>query len=112
MPLYIIDENLPSTLPLWNNDKFIHVLEISDKFTDTDIWQHAITNKLVIVTKDADFYNRYLSSSNSPKVIWIKTGNIKKKIFYKFIKQVWHEVEEMLKSSSFIIINEDKLEGF
>ena len=112
MPIYIIDENLPATLPIWNNNRFIHILEISDKFSDSDIWLHALNNQLIIITKDADFYNRYLSSEISPKVIWIKTGNKKKKIFYSFIEQIWDEVEAMLSLSSFIIIDEEKIEGF
>ena len=32
MPVYILDENLPSTVPIWNDKKFIHVLDISNKF--------------------------------------------------------------------------------
>lgn len=111
MPIYIIDSNLPSTVPVWNNEKYIHVLEISDRFSDGDIWEHAITNNLIIITKDVDFYNRYLTSSNSPKVIWFRTGNIKKKTFYQFVESIWHEVNVMLTSSSFIIIYEEKLEG-
>ena len=38
MPVYIIDENLPSTVPIWDDEKFIHVLDISSKFSDGDIW--------------------------------------------------------------------------
>lgn len=111
MHTYILDENLPSTVPLWNNKKFIHVLQISDIFSDTDIWQYAITNNLIIITKDADFYNRYLSSAKSPKVIWFRTGNLKKKAFYQFVERVWHETEIMVQSSSFVIISEEKMEG-
>lgn len=111
MAVYIIDENLPSTISIWNNEKFIHILEISENFSDSDIWQYAINNNLIIITKDVDFYNRYLSSAVSPKVVWIKTGNLKKKFFLQFIEDVWSEVEEMLRLSSFIIIDEEKIEG-
>ena len=48
---------------------------------------------------------------NSPKVIWFRTGNMKKKEFYKFIEQIWIELEEMLRSSSFIIVTEKKIEA-
>ena len=81
MHVYILDENMPSTVPLWLNQKFIHVLDISNKFSDGDIWEYAIANSLTIITNDVDFYNRYLSSSNYPKIIWFRTGNIKKKLF-------------------------------
>ena len=71
MHVYILDENMPSTVSLWFNQKFIHVLGISNRFSDGDIWEYAINNSLIIATKDVDFYNRYLSSSNYPKIIWI-----------------------------------------
>lgn len=111
MPVYILDENIPSTVPLWDNEEFIHVLDISNKFSDGDIWNYAIANNLIIVTKDVDFYNRYMSSSNSPKIIWFRTGNIKKKEFYKFIEQTWLEIEGMILSCSFIIVTEEKIEA-
>lgn len=111
MPVYLLDENLPSTVPLWNDVKFIHVLEISDNFSDGDIWDYAITNSLVVITKDVDFYNRYMSSLNAPKIIWFRTGNIKKKEFYKFIDEIWPGIEKMLLSCSFIIVTEEKIES-
>ncbi len=111
MPVYVLDENLPSTTPLWLNEKFIHVLEISDEFSDGDVWSYAISNNLIIVTKDVDFYNRYLSSSDYPQIIWFRTGNMKKKFFYEFIKKSWPEIEIMIESASFIIVTEDKLEA-
>ena len=112
MHVYILDENMPSTVPYWSNQKFIHVLDISNNFSDGDIWEYAIANNLTIVTKDVDFYNRYLSSSNYPKIIWFRTGNMKKKAFYNFIEQIWFEVETMIRSGgSFVIVTEDKLEA-
>ncbi len=69
---YLIDENLPSTLPFWNKIKFIHVSNLTGVNSDTEVWRYAFINELVIVTKDADFYFRYLSSSFTPKVIWIR----------------------------------------
>jgi predicted nuclease of predicted toxin-antitoxin system len=41
---------------------------VSNQFSDGDIWNYAIDNNLTIITKDVDFYYRYLSSSKSPKL--------------------------------------------
>jgi len=111
MHVYILDENMPSTVPSWLNEKFIHVLDVSKKFSDGEIWEYAFANNLIIVTKDVDFYNRYLSSSNYPKVIWFRTGNMRKKVFYNFIEQIWFEIEIMIQSCSFVVVTEDKLEA-
>jgi len=46
------------------------------------------------------------------KIVWIKIGNVKKNIFFRFVESIYNEVEEMLLYSSFVIVNEDKIEGF
>lgn len=111
MALYLIDENLPSDVPFWNNETFIHVSELGDVLSDTAIWQFAIKNNLTIITKDTDFYHRYLVAIIFPKVIWLKTGNMKKKEFNAFIERNWAQVESVLLLSPFVIIDNDKIEG-
>ncbi len=37
---------------------------------------------------------------------------MKKKYFSVLLETIWTEIEEMLSSSSFIIISEDKIHGF
>ena len=78
---YLIDENLPSTVPCWNKQNFIHVSELINVKYDTDIWQYALKNDLIIITRDTNFYYRSLASSVTPKVIMISAGKIKMKKF-------------------------------
>ena len=111
MITYLIDENMPF-LSFWNAERFVHVTELPFIHFDTDIWEYAIAHDLIIITKDADFYYRYLSSQKNPKVVWIRTGNLKKSILIRLIDNVWAQIEEMLLSSSFIIVSEDKIERF
>ena len=99
---YLIDENLPSDLRFWNKENFIHLSEILNVKYDTDIWQYAINNDLIIITKDTNFYYRSLASSVAPKVVWVKIGKMKKKRFNRFIKSSWCKVEKKLLSTSFI----------
>lgn len=109
MITYLIDENMPF-LPFWNAERFVHVTDIPTVHLDTDIWEYALKHDLIIITKDTDFYYRYLSSQKNPKVVWIRTGNLKKKLFIQLVENVWDEIEEMLLLHSFIIVSEDKIE--
>lgn len=43
---------------------------------DTEIWQYAKQNDFLIVTFDADFYEISLTQGFSPKIIWLRTGNL------------------------------------
>jgi predicted nuclease of predicted toxin-antitoxin system len=99
---YLIDENLPSDLRFWDKGNFTHVSEVLNVKYDTDIWQYAIKNDLIIITRDTDFYYRILASSVVPKVVWVKAGNIKKKKLNRFIKKSWRKVEKTLLSTSYI----------
>ena len=42
---------------------------------DTTVWEYALENGFVIVSKDADFHQRSFLSGPPPKVIWIRLGN-------------------------------------
>lgn len=85
MITYLIDENMPF-LPFWNKERFVHFTDIPAIHFDTDIWNYALNNGLIIITKDSDFYNRYLSSQKNPKVVWIRTGNLKRNSSYNWSK--------------------------
>lgn len=109
---FIIDENLPDNFSLWNHSSFCHVLKIKDVMSDSDIWLYALRNNLVIVTKDTDFYYRFLSSQKSPKIVWFKVGNLRKRELRLFIENVWQKIESLLKTKSFIIADENNLNAF
>jgi len=77
MTKFLIDENLPSKFALWNSDRFTHVEDISFSLPDKSIWNYALENNLIIVTKDADFYNLVISNAKSPKVVHLRIGNMR-----------------------------------
>lgn len=87
MITYLIDENMPF-MSLWDRERFVHVTEIPSIHFDTDIWEYALKNELIIITKDSDFYFRYLSSQKKPKIVWVKTANLKKKVFIELVESV------------------------
>ncbi len=111
MAEYIIDENLPQDLPIWCSGKFVHVIDIPGCITDSHIWKYAINHNLIILTKDTDFYHRYLSAINSPKVVWFKIGNMKKPEMEGFISLIWSDVEQLLITKYFLIVSKEYIEA-
>jgi predicted nuclease of predicted toxin-antitoxin system len=67
---FLVDVNLPKYFSFFNNTNFIFVSDINLQMTDTEIWNYALENNFVILTKDVDFYNRFLVSEITPKVIF------------------------------------------
>ena len=66
MAKYLIDVNLPYRFSTWQGEDFIHVKDIDDEWSDTQIWNHARKHNLAIVTKDADFSDRILLAGPPP----------------------------------------------
>lgn len=112
MAKYLIDENLPTDFKIWSAPEFIHILNIPDCHTDSDIWRYALDHSLIIFTKDADFYHRYISTLQSPKIVWFRIGNMPKPLFEDFISFIWNNVEELLISERFIVVYREFIEVF
>ena len=47
-----------------------------DRAADLQIWDYAKQNDLTVVTKDMDFYELALSRGISPKIFWLRCGNV------------------------------------
>jgi predicted nuclease of predicted toxin-antitoxin system len=78
----IADENIS-----WRLKKFLSEWEIlpsneiklNDRLTDFKIWQFAKTNNYTILTFDEDFCELQNLFSFPPKIIWLRTGNVRTK---------------------------------
>jgi predicted nuclease of predicted toxin-antitoxin system len=75
----LFDENLSHTLARRLNDLFPdsrHVREIGLKAAnDSEVWEYAKNNDLIIISKDGDMHDRSLLFGFPPKVIWVRLGN-------------------------------------
>ncbi len=111
MPKYIVDANLPYYFSLWQDDKYVHVIDIDPCMTDSAIWTYARENNLTIITKDADFSDRILLNNPPPRVIHIKFGNMKIKLFHKTIDSLWDTVLEMSAEYKLVRVYIDRIEG-
>lgn len=56
--------------------KALHVRDIGmQRASDDAIWHYAKANRVVIVSKDSDFYQKGLLRGSPPKIIWLRLGN-------------------------------------
>lgn len=111
MKEFLIDVNLPYKFRLWHDQRYFHVREINDEWSDSQIWQYAKENSLTIITKDVDFSNRIIASEPPPKVIHLKIGNMKLSEFRQFIKSNWEEVIQMSTNHKLVDVYNDRIIG-
>lgn len=94
MKRFLIDVNLPARVPVWQGEKFLHVADIDEEWSDSEIWNYGRKNNHTIVTKDADFSNRSIVSKPPPRIIHLRFGNMRLKDFIKFIDEHWNAIRE------------------
>ena len=79
MTSLLFDENLSHKLPAKLADVYpgsAHVRHLGLLGAgDERIWEHALRNGLVIVSKDDDFQQRSFLRGAPPKVVWLVVGN-------------------------------------
>jgi predicted nuclease of predicted toxin-antitoxin system len=80
MPRFLVDAQLPPGLARRLVECGHDALHINDtdlrEATDREIWNFALRNEYVVITKDVDFV---ILSNLSPKgapIVWIRLGNV------------------------------------
>ncbi len=99
---YLFDENLPIHIEFTPSLPVEHVTSLGSSPTDSEIWEYAKLNNLVIVTKDADSSDRIIVSSPPPRVIHLRFGNMKKRYFHTFLKKIWPKAESLINSHKLV----------
>jgi predicted nuclease of predicted toxin-antitoxin system len=69
---------------------------------DDEIWNYALINNLIIITKDKDFRLKQLISGSPPKIIHIKFANLVLKDFEKVINSNWNQIEQLIIDHSIV----------
>ena len=59
---FLVDVNLPKYFSFFNDESFIFVQDINLKIKDSEIWEYALINELIILTKDTDFLDKFFIS--------------------------------------------------
>lgn len=100
---FIVDAQLPKALCLFLVEKghdCIHTLEMprQNKSSDQEISEFSLKEKRILISKDVDFYNRYLIKLEPHKLIYLATGNISNK---KSMEIIENNLQRILEEISF-----------
>lgn len=76
---FLVDAQLPPKLAQTLVDLGHHGEHLEDvglrHAKDTDIWNYAVNNHAVIVSKDEDFVDRFRRRGDGPVIVWLRIGN-------------------------------------
>jgi predicted nuclease of predicted toxin-antitoxin system len=111
MHRFLIDVNLPYRFGLWNDEDYVHQVDIDPTMKDKYIWAYAKSNDLTIITKDSDFSHRIMFSEPPPRVIHIRFGNMGMAQFHARMHAVWEDVIAMSREYKLVNVYQDRIEG-
>lgn len=108
---FLFDENLPSRLTFTPCLPVVSASILGGSPTDTQIWDYALREELVIVTKDADFSGRIILHTPPPWVVHLRFGNLRLGEFHSRLARVWSQVEVLLKTHKLVNVHADRVVG-
>ncbi len=102
---FIIDQQLPPALAEWLIQKghaarHVYPLGLGDAEYAV-IWDTAVRDEAIIVTKDADYAERR-RRSNGPTILWLRVGNSTTRHLLEFMASRWSSIENGLTQDSVI----------
>ena len=106
---FLVDVNLPRNFSFFNSGDFHFVSDINSRMSDTQIWNLALKENYIILTRDADFYSRALVSKDSPKIVYFKLGNIKLAELNDYFRTNWMTILRSLENHTILIAGKDSI---
>lgn len=84
-------------------DNCVHVDNIGLKVPakDSEIWEYAKKNRSVIITNDEDFLNLQVLLGFPPKVVLLKTGNLKRKEVEDILINAKQNIIDLINSNEY-----------
>jgi predicted nuclease of predicted toxin-antitoxin system len=104
---FLVDAQLPPALARWlaaNGYAAEHVADRQmEAASDSAIWDYALQEAAVIITKDEDFAQRKTLSDTGPAVIWIRLHNTRRRELLARFESVLPDVLSALERGEALI---------
>jgi len=110
---FVVDAQLPPALARALREAGYDVQAVRElglgEAEDDVIWDYALTNQAVIVTKDQDFADRLLSGRTAPIIIWLRIGNTSNRALLTWLLPLWPDILSHIQSGDKLIEVREKL---
>lgn len=81
-----------------------HVTDIGPAdMPDRELWQYAITNDAVLITKDEDFAALLVMRGASPVIVWIRIPNTRRQALLAWFEPLIDTIVELVESGNRLI---------
>ena len=95
-----ISWKLISTLtPIFGECTHVDLIGLNVPADDIDIWNYALDNGYIIITKDSDFADLMELNNFPPKIVLLKTGNNSSKALLELLISIKPMIEDLEKNN-------------
>lgn len=108
---FLVDLNLPKNFAHFNKLEFTFVADIDPFMSDRNIWNYALENSKIILTKDSDFYYRSIASLRKPKVVHFEIGNMTLRELHHHFEKNWEAIIALLGEYDLIVVDRESIKG-
>ena len=104
---FIIDAQLPVALAKamcsegYEAEHVARALQLDAE--DTQIWELAKCDNLVIISKDDDFAKRSKQVADPPIIVWVRVGNIRNKALIEWFSKLLPQIVELIEQGEKLI---------
>jgi predicted nuclease of predicted toxin-antitoxin system len=104
---FLVDAQLPPALARMLASRghvAEHVVDIAlREANDSEIWQYALANHAIVVTKDEDFAHRLRQGGEAPVILWLRVGNTSRQSLLKWFEPLLPQIESWLESGERLV---------
>jgi predicted nuclease of predicted toxin-antitoxin system len=104
---FLVDAQLPPDLARWIKERGREAAAVREiglrEAKDSPIWDFALRDKWVLVTKDEDFALRVLQSSSGPQVVWLRIGNCTNPILFAWLAPLWGDLVKRIEAGERLV---------
>ena len=104
---FLVDTQLPPLLARYLislGHEARHTAEVGlASGSDRDVWQYAVANFAILITKDEDFVTIRALANSGPAVLWIRIGNSTKQVLLDRFTAAWPAATAALERGETVI---------
>lgn len=104
---FLVDAQLPPALARVlesNGHTALHVMDINmHADDDSKLWDYALEEEMVIVTKDEDFAHRISQGGRSPVIVWLRMGNTSRRALLLWFEPLLPRVVELIEHGEILV---------
>lgn len=84
---------------------------LGERPTDREIWDYGRERGCIVVTRDTDVFDRLVLEGPPPKVVWVRLGNVRRRVLVEKWRAIWPEIERMLLECDWVEAGPEGVEG-